>query len=129
MDKTNAQMLDEAYRKTLEEVAQATAGSDEAKWELQKLHALHTLKMNEQKAANESYLASIQGEEISLKEAQMKDGRKDRILQTVLNSAAILIPVAVSSYWMAKGLKFEQTGTFTSRTGQWLSNHIRLFRK
>lgn len=64
-----------------------------------------------------------------MKEEQMKESKKDRVIKIVLDGAAILVPVAVSSYWMAKGLKFEQNGTFTSRTGQWLSNHLRLFKK
>ena len=67
--------------------------------------------------------------EASMKEEQMKESKKDRIIKIVLDGAAILVPVTVSSYWMAKGLKFEQNGTFTSRTGQWLSSHLRLFKK
>lgn len=51
------------------------------------------------------------------------------IVRIVLEGASLLVPAALSSYWMMKGLTFEQNGTFTSRTQQWLSSHLRLFRK
>lgn len=128
-----ATMLDREYEETLKAVSNATTGSEEAKWQLQKLNELHKQRMNEieanQKACQRSDDLYYKEKELQLKEAQMKDDKKDRIVKIVLDGAAILIPVTVSSYWMAKGLKFEENGTFTSRTGQWLSNHLRLFKK
>lgn len=128
-----ATMLDREYEEALKAVSIATTGSEEAKWQLQKLNDLHKQRMNEmeasQKACQHSDELYYKEKELQLKEAQMKDGKKDRIIKIVLDGAAILIPVTVSSYWMAKGLKFEENGTFTSRTGQWLSNHLRLFKK
>ena len=47
MNETMKRMLEEEYQKTLEEVSQATAGSDEAKWRLQKLTELHKQMMEE----------------------------------------------------------------------------------
>lgn len=125
--------LDREYEETLKAVSLATTGSDEAKWQLQKLNELHKQRMSEmeanQKAAQRNDDLYYKGKELAMKEAQMEDGKKDRIIKIVLDSAAILIPVTVSSFWMAKGLKFEENGTFTSRTGQWLSSHLRLFKK
>lgn len=119
-------MLNEEYERTLTEVSKATTASDEAKWQLQKLSELHKQMLAEEKAAEDF---AFQDREIRLKETQASEGKKDRIIKIVLEGAAILVPVTVSSYWMAKGLKFEQDGTFTSRTGQWLGNHLRLFKK
>lgn len=133
MNATIATMLDAEYERTLKELSEVKAGSEEAKWKLQKLSELHKERMNEQKALDEAYVQveelSIKKSEISLKERQLKDGKKDRIIKIVLDGAAILIPVTVSSYWMAKGLTFEEKGTFTSRTTQWISNHFRMFKK
>lgn len=133
MDVTIASLLDEEYQRTLEAVSSAKMGSEEAKWQLQKLSELHKMRMAEQKTSDEAYIQmeelTLKKEESSMKEMQMKEDRTDRIIRIVLDGAAILVPVAVSSYWMAKGLKFEQTGTFTSRTGQWISSHFKLFRK
>lgn len=126
-------MLDREYEETLKAVSLATTGSEEAKWQLEKLNDLHKQRMNEMEAIHKISQRSdelyYKEKELQLKEAQMKDGKKDRIIKIILDGAAILIPVTVSSYWMAKGLKFEENGTFTSRTGQWLSNHLRLFKK
>lgn len=119
-------MLDQAYADTLQAVAEARTSSEEAKWQLQKLSELHKQRMNEKQSDDESY---VRFEELRIKEEQQKDGKKDRIIKIVLDGAGIIVPVAVSSYWMAKGLTFEEKGTFTSRTGQWLSSHLRLFRK
>lgn len=128
-----ATMLDREYEETLKAVSIARTGSEEAKWQLQKLNDLHKQRMNEietiQKACRHSDDLYCKEKELQLKEAQMKDSKKDRIIKIVLDGLAILVPVTVSSYWMAKGLKFEENGTFTSRTGQWLSNHLRLFKK
>lgn len=127
------QMLDEEYEKTLEAVSKAQTSSEEAKWQLQKLGELHKQRMNEAKlledGVHQDEELALKKREASMKEEQMKESKKDRIIKIVLDGAAILVPVTVSSYWMAKGLKFEQNGTFTSRTGQWLSSHLRLFKK
>lgn len=120
------EMLDRAYQDTLQAVTDARAGSEEAKWELQKLAELHKQRMSMKQSEDEAY---VRHQELRIKEAETRDGKKDRIIKHVLDGAGIFIPAVVSSYWMAKGLSFEEKGTFTSRTGQWLSNHLRLFKK
>lgn len=119
MDLEITTRLDEEYKKTLEAVSLAVAGSDEAKWQMQKLNELHKQRMDEAKMLNE----------IISQEDEITESKKDRIVKIVMDGAAILIPTVASCYWMAQGLTFEKTGTFTSRTGQWLSTHFRLFRK
>lgn len=119
-------MLDREYESTLQAVSMSQAGSEEAKWQLQKLSELHKQRMNEKQTTGDSLMRA---EELRIKEEQLKDGKKDRIVRYVLDGAAILVPITVSSFWMAKGLKFEETGSFTSRTGQWLSSHLRLFKR
>ena len=119
-------MLDEQYRVTLEEVAQAKTSSEEAEWQLKKLAELHKQRVAEEKTLNETY---IQESELVLKKEAAKESKKDRIIKTVLDAAAILVPTGLSCYWMAKSLKFEETGTFTSRAGQFVSNHFKLFKK
>ncbi len=121
-----ADMLDEQYQDTLDEVARVRAGTEEAEWQLKMLAELHKQRMAEQKALNDTY---IQASELDLKKEAAKESKKDRIIKTVLDAAAILVPTGLSCYWMAKSLKFEETGTFTSRAGQFVSNHFKLFKK
>lgn len=120
------EMLDRAYADTLQAVADARNGSEEAKWQLQKLSELHKQRLSVKQYEDDFYMRD---RELRIKEEQTNDTKKDRIIKIVLDGAGIIVPVAVSSYWMAKGLTFEEKGTFTSRTGQWLSSHLRLFRK
>lgn len=126
LDATIRKMLDNEYTETLQAISEAQTGSDEAKWELQKLTELHKQRMNEEQTERDSY---VQFEELELKKKQAKDGKFDRITKVVLDGAAIAVPCVVSSYWMGKGLKFEETGSFTSRVGNWVSGHLRLFKK
>ncbi|MEG1514915.1 MAG: hypothetical protein RSD95_08540 [Clostridia bacterium] len=130
-------MLDREYAETLKTVSEARAGDEGTKWQLQKLAELHKQRMNEEQSERESY---IQGEELdmkrkqneqelNLKKEQIQEGKCDRVVKIVLDGVAIVAPFAVSSYWMGKGLKFEETGSFTSRVGNWVSGHLRLFKK
>lgn len=126
-------MLDEEYRKTLEEVSKAKTGSDEAKWALQKLTELHKQiaedGMNDNKCRIEMQKLELDERETALKEQQAKEGKLWTVIKIVIDGVAIVLPVWASWIWMSRGLQFEKTGTFTSRTGNWMSNHFRLFKK
>jgi len=126
LDKDIRDQLDREYAATLACVAAAQAGTEEAKWQLQKLTELHKQRMNEEQTNRDAY---IKHEEIELKKAQIREGKSDRVVKIVLDTGAILMPCVVSSYWMGKGLKFEETGSFTSRVWNWISGNIRLFKK
>ena len=71
----------------------------------------------------------LREEELEQKMAEIKGSKADRWINILLTVFSVGVPLGVSSYWMAKGMKFEETGTYTSRTGQWLSQHLRLFKK
>ena len=133
MDLTIQRMLDEEYKKTLEEVSQAKTGSDEAKWALQKLTELHKQmtedRMTDNKCCVETQKLELEKRETALKEQQAEEGKLWTIVRIVIDGVAIVLPIWASWTWMARGLQFEKTGTFTSRTGNWLSNHFRLFKK
>lgn len=126
-------MLEEEYKRTLQEVSTVQAGSDEAKWKLQKLSELHKQLMEETQTGHKCFLETrkldIEEKEAKLKEKQAEEGKVWTCIKLVLEGAAIVLPITASWIWMARGLRFEQTGTFTSRSGQWLGNHLRLFKK
>ena len=126
LDTEIRERLDREYMDTLKAIADVQAGTEEAKWQLQKLAELHKQRMNEEQTGRENYASY---EEMELKREQLKDGKFDRIVKVVVDGVAIVLPCVVSSYWMGKGLKFEETGSFTSRVGNWVSGHLRLFKK
>ena len=133
LDTEIRERLDREYMDTLKAIADVQAGTEEAKWQLQKLAELHKQRMNEEQTGRENYASyeeiEVRKEEAELKREQLKDGKFDRIVKVVVDGVAIVLPCVVSSYWMGKGLKFEETGSFTSRVGNWVSGHLRLFKK
>lgn len=112
-------LLDKEYRMALTEVSLAKTGTDESKWQLEKLTALHKQRMDEQK--------NILDEQKAISER--KDIQIDRIIKIVMDGLAILIPVGASCFWMSKGMEFENKGTYTSRTLNWVNNHFKFFKK
>ena len=137
LDENIRTMLDNEYKETLNAISLAQSSDDDAKWQLQKLVELHKQRMAEEQSERETYVQIKElsmkrkqnEQEIELKKQQLKEGKFDRVIKVVLDGVAIVVPCAVSSYWMGKGLKFEETGSFTSRVGNWVSGHLRLFKK
>ena len=64
LDMDIRQMLDKEYKITLKAVSEAKAGTDEAKWQMQKLIELHKQRMNEEQTDRDT---SIRSEELELK--------------------------------------------------------------
>lgn len=133
MNQTTKELLEEEYRRTMKEVSLAQTGTEEAKWALQKLTELHKQIMDETNVDNKSFMdmqkLSLEEKEVALKEEQAKRDKVLSIIKIVVDGVAIVLPIWASWTWMARGLQFEKTGTFTSRTGSWMSNHLRLFKK
>ena len=159
MENVIARMLEDEIQKTLKEVSEAETGSEAAKLALAKLDKLHaerinelemTLKENQRLDASYAKLRDddirkaeleqrvkqaemdieLKQAEIEQKEEELKEAKRGRRWRTVLDLLGIGVPVAASAYWMKRGLQFEEEGkVYTSRTGQWLSNHLRLFGK
>lgn len=124
MDYTLKKKLEEECERTLEGVSQAVAGSEEAKAQLEKLAMLHKLRMEEEK------IDCVNRDRVSKETCdRMEDRNKkiDNLLKFLANIAAIGIPTAASCFWMRKGMKFEETGSYTGRTPQWVSSFFRLF--
>lgn len=133
MNLTRKRMLDEEYERTLEAVSRAATGTEEAKWGLQKLTELHKQMMDEEltehKCAVEYEKLENERKEIDMKAQQAKEGKVWTIAKLVIDGAAIVLPVWASWVWMGRGLQFEKTGTFTTRTGNWLGGNLRVFKK
>jgi hypothetical protein len=62
-----------------------------------------------------------------LKEQQMREDRKDRIVKNIIGAAGVVLPLVVTIWGTTVSLKFEETGTITTHSGR---NFVqRLFRK
>ena len=91
--------LDEACKKSLAKIEQPSViiAHDEAILELKKLETLHKLKIEEDEA---------------------KYRRRDRVIGYVIDTAKIFVPVASACFLMIGGWRFEQHGTYGSRSGE-----------
>lgn len=56
--------------------------------------------------------------ERALKEQQMKDEKKDRIVKNIIGVAGVVLPLAVTIWGTKTSLKFEETGTVTTQMGR-----------
>ena len=115
MNQTRKELLEEEYQRTMKEVSLAQTETEEAKWAIQKLTELHKQIMEETNVDNKNFME-----------------KRDKVLSIIkiaVDGVGIVLPIWASWTWMARGLQFEKTGTFTSRTGSWMSNHLRLFKK
>ena len=120
------ELLKEQYRQTLVGLSETTFETDEAIWELKKLNELGKQYQLMTQTNSE---AAAKKEENILKTKQAKEGRVERWVTIFINGAAVFLPILVSSHWMSKGLRFEESGTFTSKTVNWIGGITRLFKK
>lgn len=119
-------LLDEEFKKTLQGIADSRTKTEETEWMVVKLNELH--KIRAEMIASESELDALRKKE-ALQERELKDKKNSEKIHMFYDAMSLLLPLAVSSYWMAKGLKFEESGSFASRSVQWISGNMRLFKR
>ena len=67
--------------------------------------------------------------EEQLKQHQLNDQVLDRYVKIGVATAELVLPLVFYGVWMKRGLKFEETGTFTSQTFKNLFNRFKPTRK
>ena len=68
-------------------------------------------------------------DEIGLKAMEYDKQRKENIFKWCLGIAELILPLMFYAKWMKVGLKFEETGTFTSSTFRGLFTHFKPTKK
>ena len=150
-------LLEGECENILQDIRMAQSGSDEAKGMIFRLKSYHEMLMKERefdlKAEKQYDDQAMRDKELEMKRSQMtddyyfrnsdlkikeaeqiikqtqaKEGKLDRYIGYVITASGILIPFIGSWIWMGRSLKFEETGAFTSRAGQWIGNHMKLFK-
>lgn len=59
-----------------------------------------------------------------LKEQQLKDEKKDRLVKNVLTGAGIVLPIIVTIWGTKVSMEFEEEGTFTTIMGRGFINKL-----
>ena len=94
--------LDDEIQDLLGNLSDLEADSEEYSKITKNLDTLYKLKLEEEKNKSEF--------------SNEKKQNKFRIIGYVLEGAGLLIPLAFYGRWMKRGFKFEETGTYTSKT-------------
>lgn len=118
--------IDEVYMETLDELEGSVIDAEEAKVKVALLKELHEERIAEQKLDID---ALAKEKELELKREEIKEKKKDSVLRNVIEAAGIVLPIIATSVWMAITLKFEEDGTFTTKTPRFVNDQNRLFRK
>lgn len=63
------------------------------------------------------------------KQAQLSEQVKDRYFRVGIAVAEIFVPIGFYALWMKRGFKFEETGTYTSKTFMNLINRFKPTKK
>lgn len=119
-------LLREEIEREFSELTNLAPGSNEASSAIEDLTKLYKLSIEETEQEwgfNEKYEA--RESETQLKEEQLKEQVKDRYFKISIDIAGIVVPMVFYAIWMRRGLKFEETGTYTSTTFRGLFSRFR----
>lgn len=59
-----------------------------------------------------------------LKEQQLSDDKKDRLIKNIISAAGVVLPLIVTIWGTKVSLKFEEEGTFTTIMGRGFINKL-----
>ncbi len=133
MSKEIEDLLREEIKNQIEGLSDFESGSEEKLKVIKGVAELYKLKIDEEKVKAESTDKEDRRKtendfgqrEIVLKEEEAKELKKDRLIRVCISGAELILPLLFYAVWMRKGLKFEETGTFTSTTFRGLFNRFR----
>lgn len=115
-------LLDEEIVRRLQGLNDLESGSKEIGDAIEDVEHLFKMRVEERKLSNE--LESNAREERD-KLVENAARAKDRYIRLGLDVAGLILPLAFYGIWMAKGFKFEESGTFTSTTFRNLFNRFK----
>jgi len=117
-------MLDEVIEQEIEnlEFSEGEAKTQAIK-DLAQLHKLRIDEIKTQAEIEEKRDRLAYDEKVKLQENE--EGRIDRVVRIITAGAELLIPLGFYGIWMGKGLRFEETGSFTSTTFKNLVSRFR----
>ncbi|WP_347294094.1 hypothetical protein [uncultured Duncaniella sp.] len=148
-------MLDEVIEAEIAYVGSLSPEDEKKSKAIQHLADLHKLRIDEIKAktdADEKRLRramdskqhraeltlkerqadgdeAARANEEQFKQHQLNDQVLDRYVKIGVATAELVLPLVFYGVWMKRGLKFEETGTFTSQTFKNLFNRFKPTRK
>ncbi|GHV47368.1 hypothetical protein FACS189499_04750 [Clostridia bacterium] len=124
-------LLGEEIKAEINDLSNLDAGSKEKSIAIDDLAKLYKLRIEETKLDwdfgekhdrrimedehHKSDVTNRENEEL-LKKKQLAEQVKERYFRVGVEAAGIILPLIFYAFWMKRGFKFEETGTFTSTT-------------
>ena len=130
-------LLNEEIATEIQNLSELKAGSDEKSSAIDDLAKLYKLRIdykNSEWDADEKYDRRVMEGEANtkddeLKQKQLEEQVKERYFRVGVAAAELMVPLIFYGIWMRKGFKFEETGTYTSKTFTGLINRFRPTKK
>lgn len=133
MDEEIKSLLGEEIKERIKNLSSFEPGSKDESAAIDDLATLYKLKIED--AKNElTYMEKydqgvISDRDYEDKKAQLVEQAKDRYFRLGIAAAEIILPLIFYAAWMKRGLKFEETGTYTSTTFRGLFNRFKPTKK
>lgn len=126
MDERIKELMDEEIQSQIRDLAAFETGSKEKSDAIEDLAKLYKLRIEEAKAEMDlDDKIDARDSEDRFRQEQIKERAKDRYINLGIAAAGIVLPLIFNCVWMAKGFKFEETGTYTSTTFRNLFSRFR----
>lgn len=118
--------LDEVIEKRLNEFDYYDLDSENTKQAVEAIEKLYRLRIEEQRFGGElCEKQKARESEESVKNKEIHERRIDRWVNGAITVGTAAASLVFYGVWMNRGLKFEETGTFTSSTFKGLINRFR----
>ena len=103
-------LLEEEIKNEIENLASLEPGSEKHSTAVESLAKLYKVKLDEDKTS-------------------MEYNVKDRYVKIGIAAAELVLPLTFYAFWMRKGFKFEEKGTYTSTTFRGLFSRFKPTKK
>ncbi len=125
--------LEKEILKEIQDLSALESGSKEKDSAIENLATLYKLNIEEVKIEHEAMEKAFDrgsadetsARDLKLKQQMLNESIKDRYFKLGLDVAGLIVPIIFYGIWMGRGLKFEETGTFTSTTFRGLFNRFK----
>ena len=125
--------LEKEILKEIQDLSALESGSKEMDSAIENLATLYKLNIEEVKIEHEAMEKAFDrgsadetsARDIKLRQQMLNESIKDRYFKLGLDVAGLIVPIIFYGIWLRRGLKFEETGTFTSTTFRGLFNRFK----
>jgi hypothetical protein len=123
------ELLEDEIVTEIEKISSMEPGSDQHEKAVKSLTELYWLNMQEtenERAFRETCERDVKDErDMQLRVEELKEKKLERYFRYGAEAAGLILPLVFYAFWMRKGFKFEETGTFTSTTFRGLFSKFR----